>query len=206
MSSLNLTNIFYIAYRLFPFILVSFFTLSSLLNQDLKGIIYLAGLLIACFSSSVVGNLDPFKRNNNSSPNPNSNTDVADYTKVCNALVLGESGPFSNIPLSMTVFSYTFFYLIYVIGKYNLASQNVISIIIFTLLIIVDGVWNVYFNCNTKLNLLVALIIGGGIGALWSFIIDSTKQVELQYFNGIANKNVCKVSPKQKFRCTTTSS
>jgi hypothetical protein len=70
----------------------------------------------------------------------------------------------------------------------------------------VDGVWNVYFNCNTKLNLLVALIIGGGIGALWSFIIDSTKQVELQYFNGIANKNVCKVSPKQKFRCTTTSS
>jgi hypothetical protein len=37
---LNLTKIFYTAYRLFPFILVSFFTLSSLLNQDIKGIIY----------------------------------------------------------------------------------------------------------------------------------------------------------------------
>lgn len=193
---LNLTNIFYTAYRLFPFILVSFFTLSSLLNQDLKGIIYLAGLLIACFVSSVVGNSDVF--------DTILNTTGDDYSKICNALVLGQDSPFSKLPLSMTVFSYTFFYLIFVIAKYKLANQNVMSIILFIVLIISDWVWNTTFKCNSHERLFAALIIGCGVGLGWGAIIDSTKQVELQYFNGISNKNVCKVSAKQKFRCTKT--
>ena len=193
---LNLTNIFYTAYRLFPFILVSFFTLSSLLNQDLKGIIYLAGLLIACFLSSVVGNSNVFDTTFNTTGN--------DYSKICNALVLGQDSPFSKLPLSMTVFSYTFFYLIFVIAKYKLANQNVMSIILFIVLIIADWVWNTTFQCNSHERLFAALIIGCGVGLGWGAIIDSTKQVELQYFNGISNKNVCKVSAKQKFRCTNT--
>jgi len=192
---LNLTNIFYTAYRLFPFILVSFFTLSSLLNQDLKGIIYLAGLLIACFLSSVVGNSDVFDAK------PNEGGD--DYSKICNALVLGQDSPFSRLPLSMTVFSYTFFYLIFVIAKYKLANQNVMSIILFIVLIIADWVWNTTFQCNSHERLFAALIIGCGVGLGWGAIIDSTKQVELQYFNGISNKNVCKVNAKQKFNCVT---
>jgi hypothetical protein len=191
---LNLTNIFYTAYRLFPFILVSFFTLSSLLNQDLKGIIYLAGLLIACFLSSVVGNSDVFDAKHNE--------DGDDYSKICNALVLGDKSPFSRLPLSMTVFSYTFFYLIFVIAKYKLANQNVMSIILFIVLIIADWVWNTTFQCNSHERLFAALIIGCGVGLGWGAIIDSTKQVELQYFNGISNKNVCKVSSKQKFKCS----
>jgi hypothetical protein len=203
---LNLTNIFYTAYRLFPFILVSFFTLSSLLNQDLKGIIYLAGLLIACFLSSVVGNSDVF----NVTPKKDGDVfvettkkDGDDYSKICNALVLGQDSPFSRLPLSMTVFSYTFFYLIFVIAKYKLANQNVMSIILFIVLIIADWVWNTTFQCNSHERLFAALIIGCGVGLGWGAIIDSTKQVELQYFNGISNKNVCKVNAKQKFNCVT---
>jgi hypothetical protein len=192
---LNLTNIFYTAYRLFPFILVSFFTLSSLLNQDLKGIIYLAGLLIACFLSSVVGNSDVFDVTDTEKAN--------DYSKICNALVLGKDSPFSRLPLSMTVFSYTFFYLIFVIAKYKLANQNIMSIILFIVLIIADWVWNTTFQCNSHERLFAALIIGCGVGLGWGAIIDSTKQVELQYFNGISNKNVCKVNAKQKFNCVT---
>jgi hypothetical protein len=198
---LNLTNIFYTAYRLFPFILVSFFTLSSLLNQDLKGIIYLAGLLIACFLSSIVGNSNVFDPTSDTTLN----TQGDDYSKICNALILGDKSPYSKLPLSMTVFSYTFFYLIFVIAKYKLANQNVMSIILFIVLIISDWVWNTTFKCNSHEKLFAALIIGCCVGLGWSAIIDSTKQVELQYFNGIANKNVCKMSSKQKFRCTTTS-
>ena len=199
---LNLTNIFYTAYRLFPFILVSFFTLSSLLNQDLKGIIYLAGLLIACFLSSVVGNSNVFDKTINEDKVLHEK--VPDYSKICNALVLGQDSPFSKLPLSMTVFSYTFFYLIFVIAKYKLANQNVMSIILFIVLIISDWVWNTTFQCNSHERLFAALIIGCGVGLGWGAIIDSTKQVELQYFNGISNKNVCKVSAKQKFNCTKT--
>jgi hypothetical protein len=49
-----------------------------------------------------------------------------------------------------------------------------------------------------------ALIIGTIIGLAWSAIIASTGKVELQYFNGISNKEVCKLRANQKFKCTTT--
>lgn len=43
---LNLTSIVYLFYRLAPFIVVCFFTLNSLINQDMRGLMYLCGLLI----------------------------------------------------------------------------------------------------------------------------------------------------------------
>lgn len=190
MPDLNLTNIFYTAYRLSPFILVSFFTLSSILNQDIKGIIYLAGLLIACFASVIVGKFNIFT-------NPSTTTEVT----VCKTLNLTNGEPFSNLPLSMTVFTYTFGYLLYIIGLYGLASDNIMTIIFFSIIIIADWSWNTFFSCNSHTRLLGAFLVGSAIGVSWSAIIASTKQVNLQYFNGISNKEVCSLNKNVKFKC-----
>ena len=209
---LNLTKIFYTAYRLFPFILVSFFTLSSLLNQDIKGIIYLAGLLIACFVSTIVGSTFPktFEKIPTAAPAPAPDPDPAtatatatatDFNLICNSLTLGEDGPISKLPLSMTVYSFTFFYLVYIIGKYKLANQNIITILFFSTVILGDWYWHRLFNCNSHSSLFGAFAIGTIIGLAWSAIIASTGKVELQYFNGISNKEVCKLRTKQKFLC-----
>jgi len=210
---LNLTKIFYTAYRLFPFILVSFFTLSSLLNQDIKGIIYLAGLLIACFISAMVGNTFPkiFEKiptaTTAPAPAPATATatatapEITDFTLICNSLTLGEDGPISKLPLSMTVYAFTFFYLVYIIGKYKLANQNIITILFFTSVILGDWYWHRLFNCNSHSSLFGAFAIGTIIGLAWSAIIASTGKVELQYFNGISNKEVCKLRTNQKFLC-----
>jgi hypothetical protein len=185
---INLNFILYTAFRLAPFILVSFFSLSSLLNQDLKGIIYLAGLLIACFIAVLVGNQLPAHTN----------------TLVCNVLTLTENGRISNVPLSMTVFCYTFFYLVYIIGKYKLANQNIPTLIVFPLLIIGEYVWNMNYGCSGNTGLLAAFGIGSIVGTIWSAIIDSTKMTELQYFNGISNAAVCSRPSKQIFKCKKT--
>jgi hypothetical protein len=190
MPELNLTNIFYTAYRLSPFILVSFFTLSSVLNQDLKGIIYLAGLLIACFTSVIVGKFNIF-----------TNVSTTPEVTICKTLNLTNGEPFSNLPLSMTVFTYTFGYLLYIIGLYGLASDNIMTIIFFSIIIIADWSWNIFFSCNTHTRLLGAFLVGSAIGISWSAIIASTKQVSLQYFNGISNKEVCSLNKNVKFRC-----
>lgn len=214
---LNLTKIFYTAYRLFPFILVSFFTLSSLLNQDIKGIIYLAGLLIACFISAIVGSTFPktFEKISTVATAPATATAAAtdpatappptDFTLICNSLTLGQDGAISKLPLSMTVYSFTFSYLVYIIIKYKLANQNIITILFFSSVILGDWYWHRLFNCNSHTSLVFALIIGAIIGLAWSAIIASTGKVELQYFNGISNKEVCKLRAKQRFKCTTTS-
>ena len=49
MRELNLGSIGYLTFRLAPFILVSFFVLSSMFRQDIKGLIYVVGLIIAGF-------------------------------------------------------------------------------------------------------------------------------------------------------------
>jgi hypothetical protein len=190
MAELNLTNIFYTAYRLSPFILVSFFTLSSILNQDLKGIIYLAGLLIACFFSVIVGKANVFDKESG-----------VTIPTICNAFALTNEGPFSRLPLSMTIFTYTFGYLLYIIGLYGLAKDNITTIILFSLLIISEWTWNIYFTCNSHMRLIGAFLVGSIIGVSWSAIIASTKQVNLQYFNGISNKEVCSLNKNVKFRC-----
>lgn len=206
---LNLTKIFYTAYRLFPFILVSFFTLSSLLNQDIKGIIYLAGLLIACFVSTTVGSTFPktFEKISTvaTATDPATTPAPDDFTLICKSLTLGQDGAISKLPLSMTVYSFTFSYLVYIIIKYKLANQNIITILFFSSVILGDWYWHRLFNCNSHTSLVFALIIGAIIGLAWSAIIASTGKVELQYFNGISNKEVCKLRAKQRFKCTTTS-
>ena len=189
---INFNFILYTAFRLAPFILVSFFSLSSLLNQDLKGIIYLAGLLIACFVSVLVGNQLP------------SHVIADKNTLVCNVLTLTENGRISKVPLSMTVFCYTFFYLVYIIARYKLANQNIPTLIVFPLLIIGEYVWNMNYGCSGNIGLLAAFGIGSIIGTVWSIIIDYTKMSELQYFNGITNNAVCSRPSKQIFRCKKT--
>jgi hypothetical protein len=204
---MNLVPLLYVGFRIIPFILVSFFTLSSLLNQDIKGIIYLAGLLIACFISAMVGNTFPkiFENTSATPPVPvaadNLTVTPDDFTLICKSLTLGEDGPISILPLSMTVYAFTFFYLVYIIGKYKLANQSIITILFFTSVILGDWYWHRLFNCNSHTRLFASFMVGAIIGLLWSAVIASTGKVELQYFNGISNKEVCKLRTKQKFLC-----
>ena len=116
---LNIINILYMFFRLAPFIIVSYFTLQSLFNQDLKGVIYLIGLLITSIVVVLLGNiLKKFS--------PPKGLMPTDYSKIrCTQLTLGNSQPISVLPLSQTVFGYTLAYLGYFISINNLQTQNI---------------------------------------------------------------------------------
>ena len=106
MNNIDLFSFLYIAFRFAPFILVSYFTLSSVFNQDLKGFVYLGGLLIACFIAVLVSNSagDTLFSNDNKDID---NDMFNGVTKVCNLMTIGKAGPISNIPLSLLVLVYT---------------------------------------------------------------------------------------------------
>jgi hypothetical protein len=196
---MNFNFILYTAFRLSPFIVVSFFTLSSILNQDLKGVIYLAGLLFATFFSLISSSFIPFPPDVKSATSP-ANDQVNEM--ICNSLTLSDNGRLSKIPLGMVVFTYTFFYLVDTISTYNLASQNIPTFIIFPAIIIAEAIWNRLYNCVTILQLFIAFAIGSLWGFIWARIIRSSGAVKLQYFNGINNGQVCNRPSKQMFRCT----
>lgn len=180
----NISNILYLAFRLAPFILVSFFTLQSIINWDLKGMIYLVGLILASSITAFFGKNKPFGLGavgNNLSmrelPNP-----------ACNLITLGDNGDvLSTLPLSISVYSYTLFYLL--VFMLNLANttndkgilntksvnqskineimvQNLPVLIIFPLLIVCESIWIISNRCLFEVKPLISIacaaILGGG--------------------------------------------
>jgi hypothetical protein len=186
---LNLNSIIYLFFRLAPFIIVCFFTLGSIINSELKGFVYLIGLVFTCFMSFQFVSMIGQGRTANKAP-------------VCSSFTI--NGMFADeTPISLVIYAFTFFYLVYPIGKYDLAIDNLLLLIFFPLMIISEAYWNISKNCFHVLNCFVAFVVGGGFGVAWSALIDATKLRGLQYYNIGSNREKCSMASKQKFVCTT---
>ena len=192
---LNILSLSYLFFRLAPFIIVSYFALSSVLNYEIKGLIYLVGLLLECFCALMVGNVLPIDYSTG-------DTSLTPPEPVCNLVTIGKDGSFSKIPLGLTMLTYTLIYLVYVIAKNKIEMYNLPTLIFFPLLILGDIIWNIRNTCYQPFGILISVVIGGGIGAFWAFIIDSLNQPKLQYFNVGSDNTVCKRPSKQLFKCT----
>ena len=188
---LNLITLIYLFLRLAPFILVCFFTLSSIIEQNLKGFVYLVGLLMGCSLNLLLGGVfSTFI----GSPN-------REKESVCSTFTLGKNQLFSNLPMGVCTLAYTFSFLLYPIVKYNLVLQNIPTIVIFPIFLLSDMMWNFANGCYGLLNILFALGVGAGAGILWAYTIDYTKISSLQYFSLVSNSEVCSRPSNQTFRC-----
>jgi hypothetical protein len=185
---LNIISFTYLFLRLAPFVLVSFFSLASIFNQDFKGLVYLVGLLVACFINIFLGNVIPIP-------------EFTSKDEICNMITINQTGEISKLPLGQAVFGYTFAYLLYTIIKYNYVKQNITTLIFFPLLIIFDMVWNVRNSCYTIFQLVLSLLFAGAFGILWAYLIESTNSKNLQYFAGVNNKEVCTTPSASTFKC-----
>jgi len=156
--------------------------LQSIFNQNLKGVFYVAGVLFACFLNFL------FVTDVIGSPNGASNP-------VCNII---EGMP--EMPIGQTILGFTFAYLSYIIVVHKLVSNNAGTFIIFPILIISDLIWNYSNECAKPIALLASLALGGVFGVLWGMIIDRIDP-ELQFFNGIGNKEICKRPSSTLYKC-----
>lgn len=197
---LNFISIIYLFLRLSPFILVCFFSLASLFNQDFKGLIYLVGLIFTCAISILVGApLQPILDMANGLINP-----IADQGKppICSDMItLGQTSVF-RLPIGQTIFGYTFAYLLSIITnpKHNYVNQNIPTLVFFPVIILFDMVWNFRNGCYI-LELPIALGLGFGLGWLWGYIIESSKMTNLLYFNKISGASECSRPTKSTFTC-----
>jgi hypothetical protein len=187
---LNIISFTYLFLRLAPFVLVSFFALSSIFNQDFKGLVYLVGLLFACFVNITVGNVLTFLPT----------IDEGSRPEICKMISLGQSD-ISKLPLGQAVFGYTFAYLLYTIIVYDFVNQNIPTLVFFPLVIVFDALWNIKNSCYTVWQLLASLVFAGFAGWLWSYMIDQTRTTSLQYFAGVNNKEVCSKPSATTFKC-----
>ena len=181
----------YLFLRLAPFILVCFFALSSIFNQDLKGIIYLVGLVFTCFVNMMVSNV--FTKPDHGEGKSN----------VCSIISIDGSEDLSLLPIGQTIFGYTSGYLGYFIIKNDLLYQNIATFIFFPFIVFIDIIWNLTNSCYTIDVLIIALAIGLILGIIWGEIINSTNSPSLQYLVGKnVSNDVCQAPSKQTFKCS----
>jgi hypothetical protein len=216
---LNLIELPYLIFRLGPIIVVSFFVLQSLLSWDVKGILYLSGLLLTCVLALVANGLL-------SGVMPINNP--KEINLACHTMTLGENNSYlSNVPLSLVIYSFTFFYLLIFI--FNLANpnptigilntkdfkdklmkaalnDNIPILVFFPFLILAELLWNNVNNCTSEdigtflIYALAGIVIGGGGGILWALLITSIGIQRLQYITS-GNSSVCSRPSKTTYRC-----
>ena len=213
---IDITNVSYLSFRMAPFIIVSYFILQSLLNWDLKGIIYLAGLLFCSLAIVLLNGPMKFFF-----PEP-ANRDLPDGR--CSIISLGDGGNLlSSIPLSVAVYSYTFFYMLIfifnlgnksdnkgVLGSSSLSGsdlnaafqQNIPTLVVFPLLCILEVSWILKNKCvyEPMFFITCSIVVGSVFGVLWGILITSLKNPDLMYLSK-SGVEVCSRPSKTYFSC-----
>ena len=188
---IQLTALFYLFLRLAPFILVSYFTLSSVFHSDLKGFVYLIGLLVTTIIGSALSSFLPM-----------------DWLKLpgerdftCDFLDITKNSRVTYIPVGSGIITYTLGYLLYTIVKYGTQGQNWPTITFLSVLSGIDLFWQFNHSCYQPIILILTIVAFGLLGVLWSYLIDETKRIELQYFNSPSGKESCSRPASNTFRC-----
>lgn len=188
----NLLVFFYLFLRLAPFILTCFFTLTSIINSDFKGIIYLAGVVLASVFTMLFSNL----------PLVNTLTRPQNSPEICRLFSFGQLDNANALPIGQTMLTFTFAYLLYPIIHHSIAGSNTITIIFFSALILGDFIWNLRNSCYNIYQLLISAGIGAGGGVLWAHIVsNSAKHMDRLYFSAVSDREVCEKPSKSTFKC-----
>ena len=184
---ISLTSVLYLAFRLAPFIVVTFFVVSYFGYGETQSLLYLIGLILACFVTMLVGGYV-------------SSVDMK-RGSMCNLTTLTDLGPISPLPLSIVVYVYTLSYLGIPILHYNRNKSNLPTLIFFPIITFLDIVWLLSFGCSTTFNVFCAGVVGMTIGLAWSEIVFNSSYKEVQYNSILSDAEDCNLTPTGGFRC-----
>jgi hypothetical protein len=160
----------------------------SIFNQDLKGLLYLGGLLIATIINVLFMNI--FKT-----------PKLPNEAFSCNLIDLPFLTEYNNPLQSSLVISFTALYLIMPM-IYN-SQMNLPVVISLFAIFLLDGYVKISDYCSGFLGILMGGIIGGILGLVWYTIFHSSGNDSLLYFDELASNNViCKRPSKQTFKCS----
>ena len=185
---LTITNLFQFISALTPLLLIFFMVMISIFNQDLKGLVYLAGILIVSVINIFLLNIIKNKRDETSSSS-------------CNIFNLPFNMTQYNVPsLNSVLISFTMAYLLLPMISSN--QMNYVVIAALFSIFIIDGISKIMNKCTTSAGVIFGLLTGFLTGSLWYTLFHSTGYNSLLYFDEvISNKVYCSRPKKQTFKC-----
>ena len=192
---LSATNIFKFASLMTPFLIGFFLILTSIINQDLKGIIYLMGSMLASIINVFFMNLIKSPRAPDASPF--CNVFSFPFSNTSNA-----EGHYESPSMTAMFISFTIAYLCLPMIYNSPQSINYALISVLVILYIIDVLTQSNQKCNSLGASFLGTLVGFLLGAGWYGLIKSSGYDSLLYYSDfISNKAVCKRPRKEYFKC-----
>lgn len=187
-------NIFQLLGTLSPLILSAFLIISSISNQDMKWIMFLAGLIITTVVFTVITFAGDMKFEDISNP-------ASAYHKgICNFIQLPFGLSEYTAPnFNSTILAFIFFYLYMPMVQNN--SYNTVLLSIILVLFVIDGYTKYANGCTPIIGIVLGLFFGFLMGYLWYFILVKSNNEALVYFNTPNGDPICNRPSKQQFKC-----
>jgi hypothetical protein len=187
LAAINMPNVFSLLSLFSPYLIVFLILFNSIINSNIKGLIYLCGILILFifvlfFQKMLMG------------------SDMLNTPdKMCTLFNLNLS--LNSIPsFNVSLITYTLIYLLVpmIVNK----SINYIFITVLSIILISSTIDRIYKNCTTILGAITGGFLGFVWGILYYMIISSTNSNLTYYDDFISNKVACSRPTEQKFKCS----
>ena len=182
----TLNNVLKFTSVLSPLLIIFFLVTLSLFNQDIKGIVYLAGiffaLVINIFISGQIKNKTP-----------------RDASIICNVFNYPNSD--YNIPsISSVMIAFSIAYLLLPM-RYN-NNMNYFVLVALCSLFGIDAYTKTANLCSPNSGVVLGGLVGFMLGSLWFAIFHTAGYDSLLYFETYSSNRVfCEKPSKQQFKC-----
>jgi hypothetical protein len=185
---LTLTNIFQFASALSPLLLGFFLLMTSVFNQNIRGIVYLAGVLIACVINLVLMGVIRSRRDVNAAA-------------LCDLVSLPFVNGYNSPSLSSLFIAFTIAYLVLPMTYNDNMNYGVLAVLLG--LFVMNAISRVTNRCTTTIGIFLGALVGLVLGGLWYTLFHSTGHDSLLFFNEVSSNNVvCSRPAKQTFKCS----
>jgi hypothetical protein len=185
---LTISNVLQFFSFISPLLLGFFLLMTSLFNQNLKGLVYLAGILIAMI-------INVFAMNQIQSGNE------PDAAFSCNLFEIPFVSNYNSPSTTSLFIAFTIAYLVLPM-KYN-DQMNYSILATLMALLGIDMLTKVKNKCTSYGGTILGALLGFMLGALWYGLFHSAGYDSLLYFDELrSNKVLCSKPSKQTFKCS----
>jgi hypothetical protein len=185
--ALTLSNILQFFSFIAPTLLIFFLFLSSLFNQNLKGLVYIAGILLSSTLNIIFMNIIGSEVDDNASFS-------------CNLFDIPHVSQYNSPYPSTVIIAFTIAYLTLPM-KYN-KQMNYVVLIFLLCLLGIDIITKVQNKCTSYPGTILGALVGFLLGTIWYVLFKSLGYSSLLYFDELRSDNVqCSMPTKQTFKC-----
>jgi hypothetical protein len=185
---LNFSNLMQFFAAISPILLAFCLVMISIFNSDIKGMVYLGGILIASLINLLILNSLKIKSDKIIPPYCN----LIEFPFNLNEYI---SPAFNSMFIAFTL-AYLYMPMQYVSGI------NYPVLIFITSLLVLDAGTKISGGCTTFGGIMLGSLVGFVLGLLWFIAFYSTGHEDLLFFNAEPSNNViCSRPKKQTFRC-----